>query len=749
MRTAQYPYEFQRDTAMPMCQPRILWMMGLFVFAAGVRAEPPAAIDARKLFEKLKPSVVVISVGDRTGRSAGVGTGFFISKDGLIATNRHVIGESRDLQVSGADGRDLVVRSVHAVSKKYDLAIIQVEGNDFTPIELGMSAKVVEGEPIVAVGNPQGLRNSVVAGIVSAKRQIDGMPMLQLALPVEPGNSGGPVVDREGRVVGIVTMKSAVTENLGFAIESDRLGELISQPSPIPFERWRTIGALDRSKWEVVFRSDWRQRAGQIIVSDPGESFGGRTLCLSQAAAPAVPFELSVQVKLNDESGAAGLVFASDGGDQHYGFYPSGGGLRLTCFRGPDVSRWQILEQVSSAHYIAGEWNELKTRVEADRILCFVNGVKIIENWDTSFRQGRVGLVKFRDTIASFRKFTLGTTLPTGPTPQEIAQMDEAFSRSRPGSIDRFLIEHAEDASVRLERRARELESQAAQWRQLRHRLREEAILEELAREVNKQAAEVDSVRATLLIAKIENPELDVDAYEQEVHQMVDELKERVGAAEGEEKKGELDRFFFEVKGFHGSKFEYYHRSNSYLNEVIDDREGLPITLAVLYLALAEPLGLVMEGVGLPGHFVVRWKRGDADPTYIDVYDQGRVMTSTELKQIIETGSDDSAPLESFVVSKRGMVERILFNVLRASQEERNIGAMKRTLSALIAIDPARVRERWQRGVLALETGDRDQAESDARWLLEHQPAGVDIEAVHQMLDLATRPQTNEQGADK
>ena len=105
--------------------------------------------------------------------------------------------------------------------------------------------------------------------------------------------------------------------------------------------------------------------------------------------------------------------------------------------------------------------------------------------------------------------------------------------------------------------------------------------------------------------------------------------------------------------------------------------------------------------------------------------------------------------LESFVVSKRGMVERILFNVLRASQEERNIGAMKRTLSALIAIDPARVRERWQRGVLALETGDRDQAESDARWLLEHQPAGVDIEAVHQMLDLATRPQTNEQGADK
>ncbi len=354
MKTAEHPDESARDAVMPMFLPRILWMMGLTIFAVGIRAEPPTAIDASGLFEKVKRSVVVISVGDRTGRSAGVGTGFFISKDGLIATNRHVIGESRDLRVSSADGNALTVQSVHAVSKKYDLAIIRVEGNDFTPLELGMSAKVVEGEPIVAVGNPQGLRHSVVAGIVSAKREIDGMPMLQLALPVEPGNSGGPVVDREGRVVGIVTMKSAVTENLGFAIESDRLGELISQPSPIPFERWRTIGALDRSKWEVLFGSDWRQRAGQIIVSEPGQSFGGRTLCVSKSPAPSIPFELSVQVKLGDESGAAGLAFASDGGDLHYGFYPSGGGLRLTCFRGPDVSRWQILEQVTSSYYLPG-----------------------------------------------------------------------------------------------------------------------------------------------------------------------------------------------------------------------------------------------------------------------------------------------------------------------------------------------------------------------------------------------------------
>jgi regulator of sirC expression with transglutaminase-like and TPR domain len=722
----------------------------LFVHGKGGAEEPaevsaavPVAIDASKLFEQAKRSVVVISIGDRTGRSTGVGTGFVISKDGLIATNRHVIGESRPLQVTTAEGKSLAVRSIHAVSKRYDLAIIRVEGDPLPPpLELGMSAEVVAGEPIVAVGNPQGLRHSVVAGIVSAKREIDGMPMLQLALPVEPGNSGGPVIDRDGRVVGVVTMKSAVTENLGFAIESDRLGELLSQPSPIPMERWQTIGAIDRTKWETVFGSDWRQRAGQLVVAAPGDGFGGRALCLSTQAPPAVPFEVGVSVRLGREDGAAGLVFASDGEEIHYGFYPSGGSLRLTCFRGPDISSWRIIEQKSSRRYRPGEWNRLKVRVEADRILCFVNDEKVIESQDVTLRQGRVGLVKFRDTEAGFRQFACAASLPAGPTREEWTAIDRALEKSRSGAIDGLLLEHPEKTSARIDERAMELERQVRQLRQLKSRVQEEATLAELARESAKPEGEIDLVRAALLLARLENDDLDVSAYEDEVDQMARAIREMDSAPPTLAK---LDKYFFTERGFHGSQSEYYHRSNSYLNEVMDDREGLPITLAVLYLSLADRLDLRMSGVGLPGHFVVRFEPSTGEPTYIDVFDRGRVMPKEELLRIVAQGEDEARPIESYVAGKKVIIERMLFNILRASQEERNIPAMKRTLSALIAMEPDRVRERWQRGILAMETGDKDQAELDARWLLEQQPAGVDLEAVHQLLELAIRRDESDQ----
>src|SRR2546425_367548 len=83
----------------------------------------------------------------------------------------------------------------------------------------------------VVVGNPHGLKYSVVSGVLSGKREIDGRAMLQLAMPVERGNSGGPVVDRDGKAVGILTMKSAVTENLGFAVAVNSLKPLLTKPN--------------------------------------------------------------------------------------------------------------------------------------------------------------------------------------------------------------------------------------------------------------------------------------------------------------------------------------------------------------------------------------------------------------------------------------------------------------------------------------------------------------------------------------
>src|ERR1019366_2277804 len=98
-----------------------------------------------------------------------------------------------------------------------------------------------------------GLEYSVVAGVLSGKRELDGVAMLQLAIPIEQGNSGGPVLDMHGKVVGIVTMKSLVTNNLGFAIPVNALKQLLARPNTITMEQWLTIGALDKSEWKTIY----------------------------------------------------------------------------------------------------------------------------------------------------------------------------------------------------------------------------------------------------------------------------------------------------------------------------------------------------------------------------------------------------------------------------------------------------------------------------------------------------------------
>src|SRR5438132_6471044 len=350
--------------------------------------------SVEQVAEAARKSIVVVSFAGRDGKRQGLGTGFVVGADGLIATNLHVLGEARPISVETADGKRHEVKSVHASDRSLDLALIRINAGNLPVLELGDSEHLQDGEAVVAIGNPHGLKNSVVSGVVSARRELEGRKMIQIAIPIEAGNSGGPLLDMEGKVQGILTLKSLLTPNLGFAVPINRLKPLLKKPNPIAMSRWLTIGTLDPVDWTVLHVGQWRQRAGKIIAEGIGSGFGGRTVCLSQQKPPPVPYEVAVTVRLDDEAGAAGLVFHADGGDKHYGFYPSAGQLRLTRFEGPDVYSWTILEQQPSPHYRPGEWNTLKLRLESDRIRCFVNGQLVVVLRDTGISSGKVGLAK-------------------------------------------------------------------------------------------------------------------------------------------------------------------------------------------------------------------------------------------------------------------------------------------------------------------------------------------------------------------
>ena len=197
--------------------------LSLFLIApahAQIKSSPKdgKAMSVEQLNAQAKESVVVILHTGRQGKQAGLGAGFVIDAGGLIATNFHVIGEGRPISVVMPDGSKRDVVSVHASDRHLDLAIIKVDAEGLTPIPLGDSDKIKDGAPIAALGHPKGLKFSVVAGVLSGRREVEGVQMLQVAMPIEEGNSGGPVLDMFGRAVGVVTLKSLVAESLGFAV---------------------------------------------------------------------------------------------------------------------------------------------------------------------------------------------------------------------------------------------------------------------------------------------------------------------------------------------------------------------------------------------------------------------------------------------------------------------------------------------------------------------------------------------------
>jgi serine protease Do len=679
-------------------------------------AGPAEAASIEALTASALRSVVVIKHFGRDGEEDGVGAGFVISEDGLIATSLHVIGEARPITVQLADGKQHEVTEVFATDRNFDLAIIRIAAAKLPRLPLGDSDTLKQGAAVVALGNPLGLERSVVRGVVSARREVEGVEMIQLAIPIEPGNSGGPLLDLKGRVHGILTLKSAMTRNLGFAMPANFLKTLLDKPNPVPMSRWLTIGALPARDWQSLFGARWSQKAGRIQVEGEGKGFGGRSLCLSQKKVPARPYEVAVSVRLNDETGAAGLVFASDGGDRHYGFYPSGGQLRLTRFEGPNVFSWSILKQVPSDHYRPGDWNHLRVRVEMEKILCYVNGELVAESDDDALKAGQVGLAKFRDTRAEFKGFEMGTNVSVRGS-EPVAQLKTQDTAS---------------PNV-LQQRARELEQEAARLRRQAASLHRQSVLAELAMTLEGPEEKNDLLNAALLVARLDNTELETEPYRQQVADMAREISARLPARAGEfAKLTALREYLFAENGFHGSRSDYYNRANSYLDRVLDDREGLPITLSILFMELARRIGL--DGVGglpLPGHFMVAFKPKEGAEQIIDVFNGGKILSRTEAQdQIVEATGQGFQDTDYRRATKLEIIVRMLRNLLAIAQRSESSAEVLRYLDAIVTLSPDSVPDRLARAQLRLQTGDTSAAKADFKWLLDHQPAGVDLDRI-------------------
>ena len=699
-------------------------------------------VSTAQLVAQTRSTIVRIDGRGRDGNQEGVGTGFVIDAEGLVATSLHVIGEGRPIQVRLADGSTPEVLGIHAWDRPHDLAILKVRASKLNALPLGDSDALPQGAPVVAIGHPLGLNHSVVEGVLSARRDLEGQPMLQLAMPIEPGNSGGPLLDRSGRVHGIINAKSLLTQNLGFATPANHLKAMLKQPNPMPMDRWLRQGALNTNRWEAFLGSHWRQKGSRVLVDGVGSGFGGRSFLLRREAAPEGS-ELQVAVRLDDESGAAGLIFAGDDTGRHYGFYPTGGELRLTAFEGPDVFSWRILGTVPSSAYHGGDWNTLRVR-RVDRTWeCSVNGEVVFRSPDAALQGTRVGLAKFRNTSAEFRDFRVGA--PDAKTVDLPPEVVAGFTAGR--EPREALKAHPVAAGRFLQERAQRLEGEAQRLRRLAKDLHREIAREALVSELSKPASEIRLGHAAMLLAWHDHPDLDLDEAGRQLADLGAEARESVGrAATGAERIAALRRFLFEEQGFHGSRGDYRNPANSHLPSVLEDREGIPITLSIVFLEVAQAAGIEhLEGLPLPGHFLVRHAPPGEAPRLYDPFNGGIPITFSDADDL---GSQSAGvPVRSEFLeaaTPRAILIRMIHNLRAFTLERSGVEAALPYSDLLVALAPdarTAAAERVDRARLKTQIGDREGAAADLRTILETVPAGPQETRIREALKaLETRP---------
>jgi len=157
----------------------------------------------------------------------GLGSGFIISQDGLILTNAHVVDGAQEVVVKLTDRREFKAK-VLGVDKQSDIAVIRIDAKNLPTVQIGDPSRVLVGEPVLAIGSPYGFDNTATAGIVSAKSRSlpddNYVPFLQTDVAVNPGNSGGPLFNLRGEVIGINSQIYSQTggyQGLSFAIPID------------------------------------------------------------------------------------------------------------------------------------------------------------------------------------------------------------------------------------------------------------------------------------------------------------------------------------------------------------------------------------------------------------------------------------------------------------------------------------------------------------------------------------------------
>lgn len=258
-------------------------------------------------------------------------------------------------------------------------------------------------------------------------------------------------------------------------------------------------------------------------------------------------------------------------------------------------------------------------------------------------------------------------------------------------------------------------------------------------REVNQPDHDISLARAALTLAGFEFPELSVTSYLGRFDALAASAKAAV--RDKELAPIALAAFLFEELGFSGNENDYGDPRNSFLNQVMERRLGIPITLSVIYLEVAQRLGLRAQGVGLPGHFIVCVDVSEEtrqEFVYLDPFHQGRLLSEDDCRAHVSRVTHDKLPFDpAFLnpVNKRYILTRMLNNLKGIYGAQQDLPRASHVIERLLVLHPNDATEMRNLGLVYGNTGRRHQAVQTLQRYLSLAPNAPDRESIEQYMN--------------
>ena len=260
--------------------------------------------------------------------------------------------------------------------------------------------------------------------------------------------------------------------------------------------------------------------------------------------------------------------------------------------------------------------------------------------------------------------------------------------------------------------------------------------------EINQPDAQIDLAKAALYIAQEEYPDLDTAAYLNALDVMATEVEERLPVERYPLRVIQsLNRYLYDDLGYTGNTSDYYDPRNSFLNEVIDRRTGIPITISLIYLEIARRIDFPMVGINMPGHFLIRPEFEDTG-IFVDAFNRGEILFDSDceerLAQIygrpVQLQPDFTEP-----VSHRQLLARMLTNLKFIYLNRKDLPKALTVVERILLLFPDAPMELRDRGLLYYQMGYKSKASQDLEIYLAMLPNAEDASVIRQLLEQLRR----------